>query len=175
MYSLYYKRYFIIGNVVVAFSIAVQFILIILFEIYNIKQSSLQVNASFINIVLYYALFAFIINLIREIIKDIEDIEGDRKCGCKTIPIVMGILKTKIILSILIFILIILLVLVLYRLSYLFIVAVYLSIFMILPLLYLLYRTLYATHKFEYSYSSKISKIIMLLGILSMFLFEINK
>ncbi|MEX0883804.1 MAG: geranylgeranylglycerol-phosphate geranylgeranyltransferase, partial [Cyclobacteriaceae bacterium] len=42
-----------------------------------------------------YAIFAFFINLIREIIKDIEDRNGDRKHGCKTLPIVLGFRKTK--------------------------------------------------------------------------------
>ena len=31
------------------------------------------------------AVFAFLINLIREIVKDIEDVEGDNKAGCDNI------------------------------------------------------------------------------------------
>jgi 4-hydroxybenzoate polyprenyltransferase len=42
-----------------------------------------------------YSLFAFFINLIREIIKDIEDIKGDKMYGATTLPIVWGIRKTK--------------------------------------------------------------------------------
>lgn len=46
-------------------------------------------------LVLTYAIFAFFLNLIREIIKDIEDRPGDRKHGCRTLPIVIGFRKTK--------------------------------------------------------------------------------
>ena len=44
----------------------------------------------FLNIVRDYAIFAFLITLVREIIKDIEDIEGDKLLKAKTLPIVMG-------------------------------------------------------------------------------------
>ncbi|WP_299254769.1 geranylgeranylglycerol-phosphate geranylgeranyltransferase [uncultured Cytophaga sp.] len=46
-------------------------------------------------ILLLYASFAFFISLIREIIKDMEDVKGDEEFGCKTLPIVWGIRKTK--------------------------------------------------------------------------------
>ena len=46
---------------------------------------------------LLYAFFAFFISLIREIIKDMEDMKGDEEFGCKTLPIIWGIRKTKIV------------------------------------------------------------------------------
>ena len=46
---------------------------------------------------LLYAFFAFFISLVREIIKDMEDIKGDEEFGCKTLPIIWGIRKTKIV------------------------------------------------------------------------------
>jgi 4-hydroxybenzoate polyprenyltransferase len=42
-----------------------------------------------------FAFFAFLTNFIREIIKDMADLEGDKSIGCKTIPIVWGINRTK--------------------------------------------------------------------------------
>ncbi|ADT84974.1 geranylgeranylglycerol-phosphate geranylgeranyltransferase [Thermococcus barophilus] len=42
----------------------------------------------------YLALCAFLVNLAREIMKDIEDIEGDKAKGAKTLPIVWGIKKS---------------------------------------------------------------------------------
>ncbi|HSZ24973.1 MAG TPA: geranylgeranylglycerol-phosphate geranylgeranyltransferase [Cytophagaceae bacterium] len=48
-----------------------------------------------IKLVLIYAVFAFMISLIREIIKDMEDMKGDALFGCKTLPIVWGVKKTK--------------------------------------------------------------------------------
>lgn len=49
-----------------------------------------------------YAVFAFFINLIREIYKDIEDRKGDKAFGCRTLPIVFGIRKSKVFVFILI-------------------------------------------------------------------------
>ena len=45
--------------------------------------------------IIIYSLFAFFITLVREIIKDIEDLKGDNSFGCKTLPIIWGIRKTK--------------------------------------------------------------------------------
>ena len=46
---------------------------------------------------LLYASFAFFISLVREVIKDMEDVKGDEEFGCKTLPIIWGIRKTKIV------------------------------------------------------------------------------
>ncbi|MBA4054455.1 MAG: prenyltransferase, partial [Marivirga sp.] len=51
-------------------------------------------------LVVIYALFAFFMTLVREIIKDMEDLKGDNTFGCKTLPIVWGIRKTKMIIYI---------------------------------------------------------------------------
>ena len=50
----------------------------------------------FLSSLLYDGCFAFIISLIREVIKDIEDVEGDEKYNCKTMPIIWGIPVSKV-------------------------------------------------------------------------------
>ncbi len=45
--------------------------------------------------ILIYTLFAFFATLVREIIKDLEDLKGDNTFGCKTLPIIWGLRKTK--------------------------------------------------------------------------------
>lgn len=84
LYSVVFKKQFLTGNLVVAILSA--FVIGILF-LFN-KQISLY-------LVWVYASFAFGISLIREIIKDTEDMRGDSKFNCKTIPIVLGIRRTK--------------------------------------------------------------------------------
>jgi 4-hydroxybenzoate polyprenyltransferase len=42
-----------------------------------------------------YGGFAFIISLVREVIKDMEDIQGDAKYNCRTMPIVWGLPASK--------------------------------------------------------------------------------
>lgn len=83
LYSNRLKREPFIGNLSVAFLTGLSVYLI---AMYYQKNEIL---------VLTYAIFAFFLNLIREIIKDIEDRDGDRKHGCRTLPIVIGFRKTK--------------------------------------------------------------------------------
>lgn len=59
-------------------------------------SNSLISNGGFIIIL---AFFAFTYNLSREIIKDIQDIEGDKQIHAKTLPIILGVKKSKLIAS----------------------------------------------------------------------------
>jgi 4-hydroxybenzoate polyprenyltransferase len=102
IYSTNLKRRFLIGNIVIALLSGIVPIIVGLFEIPNIKKSFPQfVNNGCLNLndtsifIALIALFAFVITLIREIIKDVEDFEGDFEYGCKTMPIVIGIARTK--------------------------------------------------------------------------------
>jgi len=104
--------------------------------------------------------------LVREIIKDIEDLKGDNTFGCKTLPIVFGIRKTKIIIYI---------ILVLFSISVLVLnywyealPIQYYLIFLFAPVAWLLIRLVRADVKKEFSRLSTFCKVIMLLGILSM-------
>jgi len=87
LYSKYLKRIPIVGNVTVAFLTGLVFI----FGGVVVGNPSASIVP---------AVFAFLINLIREIVKDIEDIEGDKKAGVNTFPIKFGIQKTKILILI---------------------------------------------------------------------------
>ena len=84
LYSNTLKRLPFVGNLTVAFLTGLAVIIVDLF--YG-KDNSL---------VLIYALFAFFMTLVREVIKDMEDLKGDNSFGCKTLPIVWGIRKKKI-------------------------------------------------------------------------------
>ncbi len=81
-YSNHLKRKFLIGNISIAILTAL-----------STSIPGIYYQTS-LDIIFFYALFAFGITLIREIIKDLEDIEGDRKYGCQTLPIVLGPKKT---------------------------------------------------------------------------------
>ena len=110
--------------------------------------------------------------MIREIIKDVEDIEGDKKCGCSTIPVVIGIPKTKLILMIFV----LLSVLALSYISYLSmfrhfdILFWYVLFLLIIPFVYMGYMIFVAKNKSDYSFLSSLAKFIMLTGVLSMIL-----
>ena len=63
------------------------------------------------NLNVVYTIFCFLITLKREIIKDMEDIEGDRKIGSYTLPVFIGLRITKFFTAIIILIEIIFLIL----------------------------------------------------------------
>lgn len=106
-YSTNLKRRFLIGNLVIALLSGIVPMVVVLFEIPLIYKSfpilisnnSLDLSG-ILTVVQFIALFAFVITLIREIIKDLEDYEGDIEYGCKTMPIVLGVAPTKIVLVI---------------------------------------------------------------------------
>lgn len=80
-YSVDYKKTFLLGNVIIAFLSAVVPVVPALYE------KEFYINFWY---VLVYAVFAFLLTMAREVIKDVEDMEGDRMEGCRTIPIVLG-------------------------------------------------------------------------------------
>ncbi len=91
LYSNHLRRLPIIGNLLIASLTALSILLI-----------SLNYEATEI-LILVYCLFAGSIMLIREIIKDIEDLKGEKKFGIKSLPVLIGIRKTKRILYIICF------------------------------------------------------------------------
>lgn len=109
-----------------------------------------------------FAIFALLISLIREIIKDIEDIKGDLRFGCKTFPIIYGIRKTKVIIYIFLAFLIVTIV------GYAFYIdnrtMKWYSILMLFPTLIFIYKIYYADTKRAYHFLSMYCKLIMLSG-----------
>ncbi|OIQ36980.1 MAG: hypothetical protein BM563_09555 [Bacteroidetes bacterium MedPE-SWsnd-G1] len=165
VYSKYLKSIPIIGNLVVALLVSSSVFIISLFE-------KIEFNSIEFQLINYYALFAFWINLIRELIKDIEDINGDFKLNFTTLPIIIGVKRTRDLtlgISIILFIILTLLIFRIKRFNeYLF----YYSLISLLPaMLYFIFKLYGAKTKRDYSNSSLILKLIMLIGILSIFTF----
>jgi 4-hydroxybenzoate polyprenyltransferase len=154
LYSNNLKRLPLIGNLVVSLLTGLSiFLLSFLYEQY-------------LPLVMTYSLFAFFMTLIREIVKDMEDMKGDTTFGCRTLPIVWGIRKTKSFLygTILVFSFLVL------WLDYqqLKISWIYFIPLLFVPMSILFYRLLKADTKKEFFQLSQLCKIIMLLGICSM-------
>ncbi|MBG66209.1 MAG: hypothetical protein CMP73_06090 [Flavobacteriales bacterium] len=93
-YSKKYKKSFIIGNLLVSFLTALSIINITIFDII-INRTLKNGDIMIIKIILAYSIFSFIITLIREIIKDLEDKEGDLKINAQTLAIKLGVGITK--------------------------------------------------------------------------------
>lgn len=88
-YAKYFKSGFLFGNIIISIFVAAVPGIVILGESIAIKKLTLF-EPTKVAIIGSYIGFAFLINLIREIIKDIEDMEGDAVQNCQTIPIVLG-------------------------------------------------------------------------------------
>ncbi|MBI3509842.1 MAG: geranylgeranylglycerol-phosphate geranylgeranyltransferase [Bacteroidetes bacterium] len=179
-YSTNLKRQFFIGNFIIALLSGLVPLVVILFEIPNIYKAFPELvqggylDLSFAShITLIVGLFAFLVTLLREIIKDAEDYEGDLEYGCKTIPVVLGISKTKILISTLIG----LVVCAIGYVQYLqfdakdWISFIYFLVLLQVPFLFLAYRVMNAKGKNDWRFMSFIVKILMVAGISYLFVF----
>lgn len=112
-----------------------------------------------------YALFAFFINLVREIIKDLEDMKGDAAHGSKTLPIYIGIRKTKQIIYLLLLLFVTAVVILINKLGNLNLWICFGILGILLMLM--VYKLILADRKSHFRQLSQICKIIMLLGVAS--------
>lgn len=176
-YSTSFKRQLLIGNVII--SLLTSWTILIVFFNFTDPHSAFEVNnpatVKFFRIAFLYAGFAFVISIIREAIKDIEDMEGDARYNCKTMPIVLGVRTTKIYIAVWLVVLIACLaILQLYILQFGWWPAVLYSVIMvIIPLLYSFIRLRKSISTKDFTALSSLTKLIMLTGILSMIFFRI--
>ncbi len=153
-YSNNLKRQPFVGNFVVALLTGLSIMLInVLYDLSN-------------SYVIIYSLFAFFMTLVREIIKDMEDLKGDNTFGCKTLPIIWGIRKTKIVVYLLlaVFSLLVILLNAIYTLMPFY----YFLFFLFIPLGLFLFILLQADTKRDFYSLSQWCKVIMILGVVSM-------
>jgi 4-hydroxybenzoate polyprenyltransferase len=179
-YSTTFKKKLLIGNLMIAALTAWVILVVYLFagaDLFSLKGFSGNGDFNvrrFFKFTLLYACFAFITTLIREVIKDLEDMEGDRKYDCNTMPIAWGVPVTKVFVGVWIVVTIAALAIVqLYAWqSGWWLVALYFLFFQILPAIFLIKKLTKATVSTDYHALSNIIKLIMLFGILSMLLLK---
>jgi 4-hydroxybenzoate polyprenyltransferase len=193
-YSSDFKKQFLIGNLIVALLTALVPMVVVIFEmplfISNFKSIVLENQETFLlykqiplammqnlqsvwHFVGGFAAFAFLLTLIREIIKDIEDYIGDEAFGCRTIPVKLGVKTAKSIAALICIATIVaigILIFKMFKVNDLF-SATYLLVFLEIPLFTLCIMLLNASNKKQFARTSSFSKIIMLLGICYSFLF----
>lgn len=173
-YSTSYKRQFLIGNILVALLTALVPLLAILYEMPLLNRAYKDIlianNANFNHIFFWvsgFSFFAFITTLTREIIKDTEDFEGDSAYGRNTVPIILGIRWTKIIIISLLIITIFSLIVVYFKyLSGSISTLLYGLITLIIPMGIEINIVIKANDKEDYHFASNLLKFIMLAGIL---------
>ncbi|GAA4434150.1 geranylgeranylglycerol-phosphate geranylgeranyltransferase [Pontibacter saemangeumensis] len=157
-YSARLKKLPLIGNVAIALLSASMLLVVAVYDAMLNKTT------------LGYALFAFLISLIREIIKDIEDMKGDSSFDCRTLPIVLGMRGAKYILYPLIAAFMALLIASVLHPSTPLLFDGYMLALVLAPSVWMVVKLARADRKADFTYLSNLNKLIMLLGILSMLL-----
>ncbi|WJS93738.1 geranylgeranylglycerol-phosphate geranylgeranyltransferase [Flavobacterium johnsoniae] len=177
-YATSLKQIMILGNFVVAALLAISVLIIGVFDLFPATTLENQAQmASLFSILTDYALFAFMINFIREIIKDIEDVNGDYNQGMNTLPIAIGINRAaKIALG---FAIIAFILSALYSNTYfmqnkLYIVIFYAFATVLAPLLYFIVKIFSAKSQKDFHHLSTILKLILFFGILSILVIALN-
>lgn len=173
LYSTTYKRQILVGNIVISMLVGIVPLLVLLFEIpllvRKYKFYVLAAGMSFDILIVWiccYAGFAFLINLIREIIKDMEDFEGDYIFGRQTIPIAWGMQLTRyIVVGIIGIALVPIFYLLMFHLTDK-ISFIYIVLFIVMPLFLIAFGVFWANSKNQYHTLSRIIKLVMLAGLL---------
>jgi 4-hydroxybenzoate polyprenyltransferase len=178
-YSTTFKKKLLSGNIIIA-ALTAWTIFVIYFAA-NTVQKNTNISPELFTAMRHiyklaalYSGFAFIISLIREVIKDIEDMEGDERYDCRTVPVVWGVPAAKLFAGVWTVVLIgLLLVIDLYviQADY-WLRGIYCFVLVILPLLFVLKKINDARLVSEFHKISSYIKLIMLSGILSMLFFS---
>ena len=182
VYSTTFKKKLLSGNLIIS-GLTAWTILVLYFAtntIFTLNPGTItEVSSGMHTIYKFaalYAGFAFIISLTREVVKDIEDMEGDSRYDCKTMPIVWGVPAAKVFVAVWLVVLIGSLAIVQF---YVFQIgwwpsSLYIFFLVIVPLLRILQQFYKAQTPIHYHRISTMIKMVMFTGILSMVLFRIH-
>ena len=176
LYATSLKQILIVGNSIVAILLSCSVIIIGIFDLLPAIDAGNQQQMRIVfSILLDYAIFTFFINMLREIIKDIEDVDGDYNQGIRTLPIVIGKSRTAKIVFGLSFIPILFLLYYInaYLLNLIY-TTIYLLLFVMGPLFYFTVKVWSAQTKKEFYTLSLLLKWIMFFGILSVVIISLN-
>ena len=177
-YSTAFKKQFLIGNIIIAALTALVPLIVVIYELLVCYKAYLPLDEtlSFKGIWIYvlaFSFFTFLITLIHEIIKDMEHYEGDKEYGYRTMPVVIGISSCKFIVAGIA--LAILVCLSYFQLTELklhdWLTFFYFIFALQLPLAFLIYKIIAANTKKSFRFATKITRMIMLMGICYLFVF----
>ncbi|WP_342354540.1 geranylgeranylglycerol-phosphate geranylgeranyltransferase [Flavobacterium macrobrachii] len=178
IYATSFKQIAVIGNILVSLALALSVIIVGLFDIIPATD---QVNRFqmmlWLELLFDYAVFAFLLNFIREIIKDLEDINGDYNQGMRTLPIVLGVSRTaKVVALITVIATVILLWYINNHLmnSGLYIATIYALVFLVSPLIFAVVKVWTAATQKEFHLLSNVIKAVIFFGILFILIVNLN-
>ncbi|MBL6964141.1 MAG: geranylgeranylglycerol-phosphate geranylgeranyltransferase [Bacteroidetes bacterium] len=161
LYAAKIKRTPLLGNILVALILAFVLIIVWIFEQGNYPE-----------LILLYASFAFLTGIIRELLKDLEDMEGDKKAGYMTFPLKYGVQKSKNLvqnLTIIQIISLIVFAILVYGFTAYWALMAYFFVLVLIPLSLALYLEQKAESKNDFAQLTRFFKFIVVTGTISMF------
>lgn len=180
-YAAVLKRSFLLGNLVVALLTALTVLILVAYEpsLYHlafakwmlVHNSELTLNP--IKLIFGYTYFAFMLTWMREIVKDVQDMDGDKACGCRTLPILKGVKVANRWLEAIFLTVVVPLVGVAFAMfdGKWMVLSLYIFIGLILPLCLFIVALLREVSIAGYGKLSSLLKLVMLLGILPLVIY----
>ena len=178
LYATSLKQMLLVGNIIVALLLSVSVLIIGVFDLLpaTFEGNQYEMRVMF-SLLIDYAVFTFIINFIREIVKDMEDINGDYNQGMSTLPIALGLKRTSKVVFVLGLIAIVLLLWYIngnLMVSKLYFAVVYCLLLIVAPLIFFIIKMWSATTKKEFHVLSSVLKFVIFFGILSILIINLN-
>lgn len=178
LYATTFKKMLLLGNIIVAFLLGFSILIIGIYDLLPLTFDNNQKEMGvYFSLLIDYALFAFLINFIREIIKDMEDVNGDYNQGMSTLPIVLGVSRTgKVVFGLAI---IATLILLWYINTYLmnhhlYFGVIYALLFVVAPMIFFIIKIWNAKSKKDFHLLSSVLKLVIFFGILSILVINLN-
>lgn len=199
-YSTLYKKMLLVGNIIAAALVALVPLMVPLYDVLALnavyKPTLLNYGMNFNRVFVWvgvYAFLAFLVNFAREIIKDLEDFEGDAMHGRETLPIYAGARVAKAVIVVLLVPVVLALVFLQYyyfsnHLMYKFVLdgtepwyaqfrpdytsMIYTFVFLILPLVFLIWMVLKSNTVKQYRNAALLTKVVMIFGLLYAFFIQ---
>lgn len=173
IYATYLKQIAIVGNLVVSGVVALSLLIVGIFELVPvISPANQNVQSTMLEVLTDFAILAFLINFIREIVKDIQDVDGDHKAGMQTLPILFGKSRTAKVAFGITCITILIIAYYIGAFVYMHMEAIiYFLVLVIAPLIYIAIKLFTAEKNKDFKHISLMLKLVMFTGMLSMVLY----
>ena len=174
LYATQIKRTILVGNLVVSIMVGMIIVMVGIFDLYPaITPQNRDTQRVIFSILIDYGIFGFLVNFLREMVKDQEDIKGDYNAGMQTLPVVLGRERTNKIIFLVALFPIAGVLYYIYEYLYENQLAVAYALFLILgPLLYFLVKITTAKTKKQYHDLSTLLKLVLAFGLISIGLYR---
>lgn len=174
IYSSQLKSILLVGNMLVSAMVAFSLLIVLVFDIFPAIDGAQTLQQTKVSkIVLHFAIFAFVMNLIRELVKDLEDVNGDKKGGISSLAIVLGRDRAGSVIFFISGLFLTAILIYMYKLLYMHqFLLIYFMLLIVAPLLFFCIKIWSAKTQKEYAFLSLLLKLIMFTGLCSMALFQ---